>query len=55
MPRQEIKIEPVVAGAEKCPRPPVAALSDMMRYTGNDNASQTSHDKASFRPSAAVN
>ena len=40
---QEREIERVVVRAEERPRPAIATLRDMMRYTGNDDASQTGH------------
>ena len=35
---QKVKIKLVVVLAKKCPRPSIAALRDMMRNTGDDDA-----------------
>ena len=40
---QQVVVERVVLGREEHFGPPVAALRDVVRQTGNDNASEASH------------
>ena len=42
---QKIAIEPIVVIAEKCPRPPVTALSDVVRCPRKHSASKASHEE----------
>jgi len=43
MPGEEVSIEGVVLVAEKSPRPAIAALGDVMRPSGDDDASEAGH------------
>jgi hypothetical protein len=45
MPAEEIAVKGVVGVAEKRPRSSIAALRDVVRQSGNDDASQTSHGR----------
>jgi hypothetical protein len=53
--RKQIAREPVISVGEDRPRTAVAALGNVMRQTGNDDASETSHAIGWRRMTVAFN